>query len=251
MYGWINCEDPPHLWGSYATHTFVPEHALVHSIPDALSDKEALLAGSVLANGYRWTGMAEIGLSTSVVIIGPGPQGLACTLFSELRNANDIILVGLERDASRLEKGVEFGADERVTISSDDDVDDVARQIENRLTGSAPEGVFETAGTQAAMDLAVDLVKPLGTLTHVSLTDQPRLDVPFNTLLTKEATVLNLLAHPYSVADTLKLTAHELADEFDMDSIVSHIFSLSEAETALRTAAYEYEARPLKVALEP
>lgn len=250
-YGWISCEEPPHLWGSYASHVFVPEDARVYEVPTDLPDRAALIGASVLANGYRWTGEADISLGDDVAVIGPGPQGLSCTLTADLRGANNVVTVGLERDRERLRMAESFGAGATIAVEADQSTADVSAAITDALDGRAPDVVLEVAGSQSAVDLAVDVVRPQGRITHVSLTDQARTEIDLDALLLNEVDVQSLLSHPHTVEPALKLASDLEASSVDLASLVSHSFAVTEAETALRTAGYERDARPLKVVLEP
>ena len=248
-YGWISCRQAPHLWGSYATHVFVPKQALVYKVPTGLDLNAALISASVLANAYRWTELGEINLGDAVVIIGPGPQGLCCTLLSHLRAAAPIIVIGLERDAERLAMAEQLGANSTIVISSKMSEPDVLDAVARVLGDTKACVVIETAGSQSAMDLAVHLVKPLGKIVSPSITKPSRLMVDFNELLFKEASIIRPLAHPYTVSKALRLGQSLAGGPFDLSKMVTHSFPLEQAERALRTAAYEYEERPLKVAL--
>jgi alcohol dehydrogenase len=249
-YGWIGCEEPPHLWGSYASHVFVPDRARVYEVPENLPPRSALVGASVLANGYRWTESAGVSLGDDVAVLGPGPQGLGCTLLAELRGAT-VVTVGLERDRERLRKAEEFGAADTVVTEDDQSAPEVSRSIVDAFGGREPDVVIEAAGAQSAFDIAVELVRPQGRIAHVSLAGNERIAVDLDELLLKEVEVQNLLSHPHTVAPALKLASDLEEGPIDLASLVSHSFPVEEAETALRTAGYERDARPLKVVLEP
>jgi threonine dehydrogenase-like Zn-dependent dehydrogenase len=245
-YGWISCSEPPHLWGGYASHVFVPREALVHPVPDGLSLEAALVCGSVLANSYRWTKLAGVELGKTVVVLGPGPQGLGCALVSALRGA-DVVVAGLERDSERLKLAAEFGVDAVVTLPEDhaSSVDAI-----RAATGGRPvDVVIEAAGAAATKDLAVDVVAPMGTFANVSVSYPARAAVDWFQMLLKEVTVVTPLAHPHAVGHSLRMGAKLLRRGIDPGRFVSHVFPLAEAERALRTAAYETDERPIKVAI--
>jgi threonine dehydrogenase-like Zn-dependent dehydrogenase len=250
-YGWITSAEPPHLWGGYATHVFVPGRALVFKVPEGMPPTTTLFCCSVLANSLRWTEFAGVGLGDVVVVIGPGPQGLGCALVASLRGA-DVFVVGLPRDAARLALVDHLGAGTPITLDPSRTYDQTLEDLRSVIGDRDVDAVIEAAGAQQAKDLAVDLVRVQGRITSISVAAPARLELDFHKMLLKELTVAAPLAHPYTVATALALGARLLAQGTDLGQLVTHVFSLDEAERALRTAAYEYpDEQPMKVALDP
>lgn len=249
-YGWISCADAPHLWGGYATHVFVPGEALVYPVPEGLSLEAALVCGSVLANSYRWTGLARVELGHTVVVLGPGPQGIGCALAATLRGA-DVFVAGLERDASRLAMAAELGVAGVVALPGGAGHGDALGAL-RELTGGRPvDVVIDAAGARATKDLAVSLVRPMGMFANVAVSAPARASVDWFEMLLKEITVVTPLGHPHAVGPSLRMGTQLLARGIDPGRLVSHVFPLAEAERALRTAAYELDERPIKVAIAP
>jgi len=250
-YGWMTSVDPPHLWGGYATHVFVPGRALVYKVPVGLPPKTTLFCCSVLANSLRWTEFAGVGLGDVVVVVGPGPQGLGCALVASLRGA-EVFVIGLPRDATRLGLVEQLGAGTPLTLDLDATYDETLAQVRAAVGNRDVDAVIEAAGAQQAKDLAVDLVRVQGRITSISVAAPARLEVDFHKMLLKELTIAAPLAHPYSVERSLALGARLLAQGTDLGDLVTHVFALEDAERALRTAAYEYpDEQPMKVALDP
>ena len=73
---------------------------LLSRIPNAVSDKEALLAGDVLATGYWAADISEVSEQDTVVIFGGGPTGICTLLCVMLKHPKRIIMC--EVDAARL-----------------------------------------------------------------------------------------------------------------------------------------------------
>jgi threonine dehydrogenase-like Zn-dependent dehydrogenase len=80
-YGYTSAEKAPHLWGGFAQYVYLPWNAVVHSVPNGVS---AELAGLVtpMANGVEWSLFdGGVGYDSTVLIQGPGQQGLSQTVI--------------------------------------------------------------------------------------------------------------------------------------------------------------------------
>jgi alcohol dehydrogenase len=109
--GPVSISTPPGLWGGMAETVYVSPHSKVHLVPDGLRPEIALLACAVLGNGIRWTvtlGGASVG--TSVVILGAGPQGLACVVAAREAGCEAVVCVGRSTSSHRLSVATRLGA---------------------------------------------------------------------------------------------------------------------------------------------
>lgn len=248
-YGKIGSTEPPHLWGAFATHTFVPPQALVYRIPEGMGMKTALFAYSVLANGIRWTELPGVTAESKLVVVGPGPQGLACVLAAAQRGA-DVVAVGLEKDARRLEVAESVaGAVAGIAISAEEDPSAVAARVREKL--GEVDVVIDTAGTVSAKALAFSLVRPTGTIVNAAIASPFVQEINWMEMILREVTLLNPISHPNTVDRSLSFAQSLLEKGVDVGELVSDVYPLERAEHAVRTAAYQFEETPIKVALEP
>ena len=247
-YGWISCRERPHLWGSYATHVYVPPDALVYKVPDYLPSEVGILAASVLANAVYWTDRVNIKVGDAVAIIGPGPLGIANALVGKLKGAGTVIVVGLNKDRRRLEMAKKFGADYTINAEKENLLERI-RQITN---GTMADTVIECAGTPRAMQEALDIVKPRGSINHVSITSWQSIPLIVQKIVMKELTILGSLGHPYTVKPAIEL-ATKLFDEkrYTLEKLITHKFPLERAEEALKVAGYEVHGEePIKTVID-
>lgn len=247
-YGTIALSHEPGLWGGYATHIFVPNGSLVYKVPEVLSDEAALFGCSVLANGVRWNDASGVVVGSTVVVIGPGPQGLACVLAAARAGAA-VVSVGLERDAARLRLAAELGAHHTLAITADETPEDTASRI--RAVVGEVDIVIDVAGFAPAKRLAWEVVSQLGTITNVAVATPRAQEIDFLTSLRKELRILNLTSHPHTVGASLQLAAELYENGIDLGRLISHQFGLGDAATAIDVAAYRTDEVPIKVVLNP
>lgn len=247
-YGTMCSASPPHLWGGYATHVFVPAHALVYPVPDAMKNETALIASSALANGVRWTTAGHVGAGHHVAVIGPGTQGLSCAVAAANAGAS-VTMVGLDTDTARLDVAADFAGAQTVRIGPQDRIIDTISSIER--AGGPVDVAIETAGSPLAKELALSVVRPLGAVVNVSMTSPPEQLVDWASLTYREITLYNPVSHPHAVKDGFALAQSLLAQGKDIGSWITHRFGLDDASEALATASYLRRDRPMKVVLDP
>src|SRR3954467_7890791 len=99
---------------------YLPWNAVLHRVPDGVT---AELAGIVtpLSNGIEWALYdAGVGFMSSVLIQGPGQQGLSQVVACRQAGAALIVVTGTTRDAARLELARSLGADHVVDVDAED-----------------------------------------------------------------------------------------------------------------------------------
>src|SRR5882757_5580156 len=119
-YGYTSAEKAPHLWGGFAQYVYLPWNAVLHRVPKGVS---AELAGLVtpMANGVEWSLFdGGVGYDSTVLIQGPGQQGLSQTVICKQAGASLIIVTGTSKDAARLKVAKELGADYVIDVNKED-----------------------------------------------------------------------------------------------------------------------------------
>lgn len=202
--------------------------AILEKVPETVTPEQALMSG-VLANGLHWGQyVGGVGIGSAVVVQGIGQQGLATVMACRNAGAYPIIAVGLSRDASCLRLAESFGADHVVLA----DAVDVADAVGEITAGVMADVVIELTGTAASFVRALDLVKPGGTVVHGSLTGAgPEVAVPLDKIVWRQIRIQGVYSKPIEavrVAMSLMQTGR-----LPIERIISHRFSLSEANQAL------------------
>jgi threonine dehydrogenase-like Zn-dependent dehydrogenase len=156
-YGSTPISRPPALWGGYSQYLYMPPATVLHRMPTHVPADQAALA-LPLGNGVQWAAIeAQAGPGRSLLVLGPGQQGLGCVLAAKAAGAELVILVGLERDGRRLEVGRQLGADATVVA----DREDVRERVRALTAGRGVDAVVDASSAPASemVPLALELVK--------------------------------------------------------------------------------------------
>src|SRR5918996_565007 len=95
-------------------------HAVTHKVPDGVS---AELAGLVtpLSNGIEWAlNAGKVGYASTVLIQGPGQQGLSQVVASKQAGASLVVVTGTTGDATRLDLAKALRADAVIDVQRGD-----------------------------------------------------------------------------------------------------------------------------------
>lgn len=236
-YGYTSCEHEYHLWGGFAQYLYLPWNAVLHRVPDSVSDE---LAGLVtpLSNGIEWALRdAGVGYDSTVLIQGPGQQGLSQTVACKQAGAALIIVTGTGRDAARLELAKALGADHTIDVTREDPLSRV-----RELTGGKGVDVVLDCTAGAGVSpvlLGIDALKRrAGTLLiQGELAAFP--DFPVKKLTEKAITIKSARGHSFR---SCELALDQLASgRFPLDRLTTHTFGLSEVDRAIRAVGGDSE----------
>src|SRR5437762_217011 len=119
-YGYTSMSIAPGLWGGFSHYVYLPLNAVLHKVPDGLSPEEAGI-GTPMSNGIQWALIdGGIGYASTVLIQGPGQQGLCCLMAAKHAGADLVIVTGTSKDTRRLEVAKAFGADHVIDVENDE-----------------------------------------------------------------------------------------------------------------------------------
>lgn len=161
MYGFIDVDRAPGLWGGYAEYQYLAPDSMVLSLPDNLDPILATLFNP-LGAGIRW-GATLPGTSDGdvVAVLGPGVRGLCAAAAAKEAGAGFVMVTGFgPRDAERLALASDFGADLAVDVA----VEDPVAALRHAAGRRADVVVDVTAKAPAAFAQAVELARPAGTV---------------------------------------------------------------------------------------
>lgn len=247
-YGATALSVAPGLWGGYAQRQYLHANTVFHKVPAGLAPRHAALA-LPLSNGIEWAVLqGKAGPGQSVVIQGPGQQGLACVLAAREAGARCIIVTGLstETDRQRLAMARALGAHHTIDIEAQDLLPAVAD-----LTGGLMADLVidcASGGPQSVVS-AIELARKRG---RVILGGQKRQKVPAfdsDRIIANFLTVQGMRGHSYeSVELALQLIA---ANRHDVQAMSTHGFGLDGVDLALRSLAGDGVEGAVHMTIDP
>jgi threonine dehydrogenase-like Zn-dependent dehydrogenase len=246
-YGYTSCEKPYHLWGGFAQYMFLPWNCVIHKVPDNVSAELAGIA-TPLSNGIEWALYdTKVGFMSSVLIQGPGQQGLSQVVACKQAGAMPIIVTGRSRDRARLELAKTLGADFVIDV----DAEDPLERVTEITGGEGVDVVLDcTAGAGVTpVLLGIDALKRrAGTLlVQGELAKFP--DFPIKQLTEKAITIKSARGHSYRAVE---LALEQLASKrFPLELLTTHEFGLADVDRAIRAVGGEVEEDVVHVSLLP
>lgn len=230
-YGQTPITTAPALWGGYSQYLFMPPTTVLHRMPEHVPAEQSAMA-LPLGNGIQWAVVeAQTGPGRSLVVMGPGQQGLGAVMAAKAAGADLVILTGLSRDQRRLEVGRQLGAD--VTIAAD--TEDVPSRVREITAGKGVDAVVDTTSAPAndMVPLAIELVKRKeGRIVVQSLGGTIR-DFPIEKLARKYITVKAARGHSYaSVERAIQRIA---SGRYPLELLTTHCFGLDGVDLAIKS----------------
>ena len=229
-YGYTPEARAPHLWGGFAQYMYLPWNAVLHKVPDGVSAERAGVV-TPMANGIQWALLdCGVGYNSTVLIQGPGQQGLSQAIACKQAGASLIIVTGTSKDKQRLEAARQLGADYVINVSEEDPL----ARIQEITGGRGVDVALDCtagAGTIPVL-LGIEALKRKGgtLLIQGEVGDFP--NFPLARVANKYITIKAARGHNYL---SCELALQQLAsDRFPLDLITTHRFGLQDTHDAIR-----------------
>ncbi len=182
LFGWV--EGGRGLHGGQAERVRVPlADATLVEVPEEVPSELALLAGDVLSTGLFGAEMARAAPGAVAAIVGCGPVGLMAVVGCRQLGAERVLAV--DRVAERLRAAERLGAEpidagppDAESKAPDAADPEVTAAVRETTGGRGADAAVEAVGSPAALRLAVELVRPGGTVAAVGVHTAPTL--PFS-----------------------------------------------------------------------
>lgn len=209
--------------GGYAEFVKVPVSAIV-PISDKVSDK----AGAILESTVCPTeSLMRLGVpfAGSVLVAGTGPAGLAFIMVAKLMGAGKI--VALVRDEKSTVRAYKYGATHVVNIKTSADPEAEVREITD---GLGADVVIEATGAVPMIESMPSYVKKGGKIILYGIPgDNDEIRFPVKKMIVEEISVHGAVGNTKAWEPLVKMIE---SGSLDLDSLVTHEFSLDEINSA-------------------
>jgi threonine dehydrogenase-like Zn-dependent dehydrogenase len=229
-YGFIPSSEPPGLWGGLAELLYIDPNARLHPLTDDVPAEVGTFVHP-LAAGHTWAvELPALQQGENILILGPGPRGLACLIAAKASGAGWVGITGLSHDRDRLELAKVLGAD----LAIDAENEDVGGAIAEAI-GQRPDIVIDvTSDDPEAVFTALDLVRSGGRVILASTKGNRAFHFLSDVLIAKQLTVRGAMG---ASSVGYQWATRQVETDPRIDDLVSHQFPLSESPRALQAAA--------------
>jgi L-iditol 2-dehydrogenase len=213
------------LTGGMAEFALAPERNCV-PLPAKMTVVQGVLAEPLSIALYA-TGLPGSIRAKTAGVLGAGPIGLCVVMALKAEGSGPIYVT--EKVEARLETAGKAGAD---WMGNPDRQEVVGEILARESLGL--DLVFECCGDQSALDQAVDLLKPGGTLVAVGIPLEPRVSFDSSKVRRREIRVQNVRRQNKCLEKAVGMIhTGRIKPEF----MATHFFRLDEVREAYETAA--------------
>ena len=247
-YGYTAIDTVPSLWGGFSHYVYLPLNAVLHRVPAGLSPEEAGIA-TPMSNGIQWTLLdGGVSFGSTVLIQGPGQQGLCCVMAAKSAGATTIIITGTSKDARRLEVASMLGADVVIDVQRENAQERIQQITNGRGVDVAVD--CTSGGGPGPMMLAIESARRrAATLVVQGEGNSTVPDFPIGRLTRKGITLKSARGHSYRAVELgLELLASR---RFPLDLLTTHRFGLAEVDYAIKSVGGEGAAGAIHVSVMP
>ncbi len=217
---------------AFADSTTVHRSQLVKIDKDLPFDVAAVMACGVITGFGAVTNSADLRADSHVVVIGAGGVGMNCIQAARIRSAKQIIAI--DRQASRLDAALSFGA----THAIDGTKDDPRQAVFDLTDGRGADYVFVAVGAKTAIESAAPLLAPGGMAVLVGIPEDG-VDAIFDPIALANASqriVGSKLGDAVVQRDIPDLISLYRDSELKLDELITDRIPFAEINSAMATA---------------
>ena len=244
----------PYIVGGWSEYMYLPPKAWVYKVPEYLPVElacmsELFVVSALLdrAKEYAAYGGKGFHFGDTVVVQGAGPIGMMMMVKARMLGAGKVI--ALDAMDMKLELAKEFGADFGINISGMSDKD-VVEAIRAETEGHGADVVVETVGTPDVVRVGLEMLRRGGTYLETgNFADTGEVSLNIHRhIAAKNVLIYGNTNHPHDGYDRAMEMMYRYRDTFPFDKLITHRFSLDQAQEAL---VKSYQPDALKVVFVP
>jgi len=211
---------PEQLDGSLSEYYVLPEHNCF-PVDQNMSPAQRVLVEPLSIGLYAVNFLKDKNIQT-IGILGSGPIGLSTALSARAKGISRIYMT--DKIDNRLEAARTAGAQWAANPMQSNIAKDVEKKEPFLL-----DAVFECCGDQDALDLAIDLLKPGGTLLIIGIPETDRILFDVHKIRRKEIVLQNIRRQNRCIPEAISLIQN---NHVKLDFMATHTFSLNESQAA-------------------
>jgi L-iditol 2-dehydrogenase len=211
---------PGQLPGSLCDYIVMPEKNC-YLLGEGMSLDEGALVEPLTIGLYSFKMIDGFG-PEAIAVLGSGPIGLSVVLAARAHGVRKVY--STDKVEARVEAAIRAGAD----WSGNPDQGDVVQEIRGREPGLL-DAVFECCEDQAALDQAVDLLKPGGRLFIIGIPTEDRVSFDVHKIRRLEISIHNVRRQRGCIPEAIGLIE---SGRTDVRFMATHEFGLEEASAA-------------------
>jgi len=223
--GLVNhCTSKKLLGGAMAEYVVAPQGS-VYPLPPGVTLKRAVLSEPISCCVWA-VDLGQPQSGSAVAIIGAGAMGLVLLLLGQHGGAAQTIVS--EPNPIRRALAESLGA----TVAVNPREQDLAQAVKSASNGLGADVAFEAVGHPSTVQDAIRIVRNAGTVVLVGVTD-PAATLPLSPyeVYQRELTIKGCLTRRLSFDRALRWLP-----TLNLDPIITHVFPLSDAATAMEHA---------------
>lgn len=217
---------PGQLAGALSEYLVLPE-TCCFPIKDGTTFEQAVLSEPLAIAVYA-VERAGLAAGANVAVLGAGPIGMSVFHVLRVNGVGDVFIT------DKIPERLKFAQTLRPKYCGNPDRVDVVGEI-TKAEPLLMDAVFECSGDRLAYEQAVKLLKPGGTLALVGIPEFDDVSFPIHELRRKEITITNIRRQAHC---TQKAIDWLEAKKINLDAMVTHHFSLAEAQPAFDLVAH-------------
>jgi Threonine dehydrogenase and related Zn-dependent dehydrogenases len=195
-------------------------------LPDGISDSDGVML-EPLGIAIHSVDLAHLRVGMSVGVFGCGPIGLLILQLARLAGANQVVATDIL--PHRVEAALALGADKASVVEAGIGIREGAMPA-----GHGFDVVFEVAGENAAVEMAVAATRPGGKVILVGIPSDDRTSFTASLARRKGLTLKLVRRMKFTYPRAIQLVE---SGKVDVHSLVTHTFPLERAAEAFAVAA--------------
>jgi threonine dehydrogenase-like Zn-dependent dehydrogenase len=236
----------PHFWGGYAQFHYLRPRTTIFKLPDDLPTESVIGAGCALITAIHGVERTGINWRDVVAVQGAGPVGLSALAVAKSAGAGQVIVIGGPKH--RLQMAKRFGADHVIDLDECKEPAARIKAVRDLTGGYGADAVLECVGHPSAIGEGMEMCRDGGkylVLGHYC--DAGTVAFNPHVITRKQLQVFGSWSseprHLKAAIEFLRSTQKE----FPFAEMVTHRFSLDQANEALNTTANWQSAKSVIV----